>query len=102
MELVKTALASFGAGSAVGLFGYRPSLLQQCLRAESFSFLSALTAVVNQLASGRAPLFLQPFLAGRFHRSREIEQRRPSVMLWGSDTPIGGQVFLYWGKGRYC
>src|ERR1700709_120244 len=64
MELVKTALASFGPGSAAGLFGYRPSLLQQCVRAESFSFLCALTAIVNQLASGRAPLFLQPFLAG--------------------------------------
>ena len=63
-ELVKTALASFAAGSAAGLFGYRPSLLQQCARAESFSFLSVLTAIVNQLASGRAPLFLQPFLAG--------------------------------------
>ena len=64
MELVKTALASFGPGSAAGLFGYRPSLLQQCVRAESFTFLHALTAVVNQLASGRAPKFLQPFLAG--------------------------------------
>jgi len=63
-ELVKTALASFGPGSAAGLFGYRPSLLQQCVRAESFSFLRAVTAVVNQLASGRAPQFLQPFLAG--------------------------------------
>jgi hypothetical protein len=61
-ELVKTALASFGPGSAAGLFGYRPSLLQQCVRAESFSFLRAVTAVVNQLASGRAPQFLQPFL----------------------------------------
>ena len=64
LELVKTALASFPAGSAAGLFGYKPSLLQQCLRAESFTFLPAITTVVNQLASGRAPLFLQPFLAG--------------------------------------
>jgi hypothetical protein len=64
MELVKTALASFGPGSAAGLFGYRPALLQQCLRAESSSFLFALTQVVNQLASAQAPLFLQPFLAG--------------------------------------
>ena len=63
-ELVKTSLASFGAGSAAGLFGYRPFLLQQCVRAESFSFLSALTAAVNQLADGRAPSFLQPYLAG--------------------------------------
>ena len=63
-ELVKTALCSFGAGSAAGLFGYKPFLLQQCLRAESFSFLKALSAAVNQLADGRAPQFLQPYLAG--------------------------------------
>ena len=63
-ELVKTALASFPAGSAAGLFGYRPSFVQQCARAESFSFLHVLTLVVNQFASGRAPQFLQPFLAG--------------------------------------
>ena len=46
-ELVKTALASFAAGSAAGLFGYRPFLLQQCLKAESFTFLHAITAIVN-------------------------------------------------------
>ena len=50
--------------SAAGLFGYRPSLLQQCARAESFHFLTTLTRAVNVLASGEAPLFLQPFLAG--------------------------------------
>ena len=48
----------------LGLFGYKPFLLQQCLRAESFSFLKALSAAVNQLADGRAPQFLQPYLAG--------------------------------------
>jgi hypothetical protein len=64
VELVKMALASFGAGSAAGLFGYRPFLLQQCARAESFSFLGALTSAVNLLADGRAPQFLQPYLAG--------------------------------------
>ena len=61
---MKTALASFSTGSSAGLFGYRPFLLQECARAESFSFLRALTVAVNQLASGKAPLFLQPFLAG--------------------------------------
>ena len=63
-DTVKTALSSFGPGSAAGLFGYTPFLLQQCLRAESFHFSRALTDVVNLLADGRAPLFLQPFLAG--------------------------------------
>ena len=99
MELVKTALASFGAGSAAGLFGYRPSLLQRCVRAESFSFLSALTAVVNQLASGRAPLFLQPFLAGGVSIALE---NRTAVYVRCADTTIGGQVLLYWGQGRHC
>src|ERR1700759_370055 len=50
--------------SAAGLFGYRPSLLQQCARAESAHFLTTLPRAVNVLASGEAPLFLQPFLAG--------------------------------------
>jgi ribonuclease HI len=61
---VRTALASFGAGSAAGLFGYAPFLLQQCMRAETDSFSRALTAAVSLLASGQAPGFLRPFLAG--------------------------------------
>src|SRR5437588_11690181 len=34
----------------------------------------------------------------RLHRSREIEQRCTSVVLWRSHTSIGGQVFLYWER----
>src|SRR6185312_7757073 len=56
--------SSFSPTSATGLFGYRPSLLQQCARTESFHFVSTLTRAVNVLASGKAPMFLQPFLAG--------------------------------------
>src|SRR6185312_10382154 len=62
--LVRQALFSFAPTSAAGLFGYRPAILQQCARAESFHFLQTLTRAVNVLASGEAPLFLQPFLAG--------------------------------------
>ena len=58
-----SCLFSFSPSSPSGLFGYRPSLLQQCARAESFHFLTTLTRAVNVLA-GEAPLFLQPFLAG--------------------------------------
>jgi len=61
---VRAALFSFAPTSAAGLFGYRPSLLQQCARTESFHFVSTLTRAVNVLASGNAPMFLQPFLAG--------------------------------------
>jgi reverse transcriptase-like protein len=46
------------------LFGFTPSHLQQCARAESFSFVSTLTAAVNLFAGGRGPEFLRPFLAG--------------------------------------
>jgi len=49
-DVVRTALCSFGPGSAAGLFGYKPFLLQQCVRAESFIF----TRAVNEFASGRA------------------------------------------------
>ena len=100
-ELVKTALASFGPGSAAGLFGYRPSLLQQCVRAESFSFLRAVTAVVNQLASGRAPQFLQPFLAGGVSIALEKPNSGASFVLWRSASAIGRQVLLYrWQCGN--
>jgi hypothetical protein len=63
-QLVREALFSFPPTSGAGLFGYRPSILQQCARSESFHFIPTLTRAVNLLASGQAPLFLQPFLAG--------------------------------------
>jgi len=95
MELVKTALASFGPGSAAGLFGYRPSLLQQCVRAESFSFLHALTSVVNQLASGRAPQFLQPFLAGGVAIALAKPNRGVRPLCCGSHSSLGWEMLLY-------
>ena len=61
---VRKALSSFGPGSAAGLFGYKPFLLQQSVRAESFVFTRALTAAVNDFASGHAPSFLKRFVAG--------------------------------------
>ena len=51
-ETVSSALFTFGPGSAGGLFGYTPFLIQQCFRAESWSFPRALVEVVNHLASG--------------------------------------------------
>jgi len=63
-ELVRRALASFGPSSAGGLFHYKPSILVQCFKADSFHFGATLTSMVNFLASGSAPDFLKPFLAG--------------------------------------
>ena len=63
-DRVREALCSFAPTSAAGLFGYRPSLLQQCARADSFHFVPTLRCAVNLFASGDAPMFLQPFLAG--------------------------------------
>ena len=54
-DVVRKALCSFGPGSAAGLYGYKPFLLQQCMRAESFVFTRALTSAVNEFACGRAP-----------------------------------------------
>ena len=64
IDVVCSALSTFGPGSAGGLLGYKPFLLQQGMRAERESFGKALTDMVNMLASGRAPAFLQPILAG--------------------------------------
>lgn len=63
VDVVRRALSSFGPSSAAGLFGYKPFLLQQCMRAESFYFPSALTGACNQFAAG-APSFLKRFVAG--------------------------------------
>ena len=63
-KLVREALATFPPCSAAGVFGYRPRLLQQCARAESFHFMRSLSRAVNFFASGEAPQFLQPFIAG--------------------------------------
>ena len=63
-KLVREALSTFSPSSAAGLFGYRPWILQQCARAESFHFVATLARAVNILAAGEAPDFLQPFMAG--------------------------------------
>ena len=46
-DVVRAALSSFGPCSAAGLFGYKPLLLQQCMRAESFLFSRALTTAAR-------------------------------------------------------
>ena len=73
-DVVRKSLSSFGPGSAAGLFGYKPFLLQQCVRAESFTFTRALTSAVNELAAGLAPssdLLLEEFrLRWRSRRHR--------------------------------
>ena len=64
VKVVREALATFSPCSAAGVFGYRPRLLQQCARAESFHFVPTLARAVNMFAAGEAPAFLQPFIAG--------------------------------------
>jgi len=63
-KVVREALSTFSPSSAAGLFGYRPWILQQCARAESFHFVATLARAVNVFAAGEAPEFLQPFMAG--------------------------------------
>ena len=63
-EVVRKALCSFSPGSATGLFGHKPLLLQQCMRAKSFVFGRVLTAAVNHFAAGLAPKFLRKYFAG--------------------------------------
>ena len=63
-DVVRKSLCTFGPGSAAGLFGYKPFLLQQCVRAETHSFTGALTHAVNHFASGQAPPYLRKYIAG--------------------------------------
>src|SRR4051812_40865777 len=71
------ALCSFGPGSAAGLLGYKPFLLQQCVRAESFVFTRALTSAVSEFSCGRAPAFLKRYVAGGV--SIALEKTKTSV-----------------------
>jgi hypothetical protein len=85
-DVVRSALSSFGPGSAAGLFGYKPHLLQQCVRAESFVFTRALTSAVNEFAAGRAPGFLRRFVAGGV--SIALEKTATSVRPLACGDPI--------------
>ena len=85
-DVVRTALCSFGPGSAAGLFGYKPFLLQQCVRAESFFFTRALTSAVNEFACGRAPSFLKRYVAGGV--SIALEKTKTSVRPLACGDPI--------------
>src|SRR6478735_9818396 len=85
-DVVRKALCSFGPGSAAGLFGYKPFLLQQCVRAESFVFTRALTSAVNEFACGRAPAFLRRYVAGGV--SIALEKSKTSVRPLACGDPI--------------
>jgi hypothetical protein len=100
-DLVLTALSSFGAGSGAGLFGYRPLLLQQCVRFENYVFPRALCSVVNCLAAGRAPPELRHFLAGGV--SIALEKKPSGVRPLCCGDPIRRLVskcFCIGGKER--
>ena len=83
VDVVRKALSSFGPGSAAGLFGYKPLLMQQCMRAESHLFSTAMTDLVNVFASGEAPSFL---VAGGV--SIALEKSAPAVRPLACGDPI--------------
>ena len=86
-DVVRAALNSFGPGSAAGLFGFKPSLLQKAVRAETFNFDSQLARCVNQFASGAAPDFLIPFVAGRgVNCTREVGDCGPPACMRGPNS----------------
>jgi hypothetical protein len=98
-DVVRAALSSFGPGSAAGLFGYKPALLQQAARAETFNFGSQLARCVNQFASGSAPEFLIPFIAGGV--SIALEKSATAVRPLACGDPIRrlvGKCFCIAGK----
>ena len=93
-DVVRSALCSFGPSSAAGLFGYKPLLLQQCVRAESFVFGRALTAAVNHFATGHAPSFLKRYVAGGVSIALEKSATAVPAGVLATLSQVGGQVFL--------
>ena len=85
-DLVRSALSTFGPGSAAGLFGIKPVLLQQATRAESYNFGSTLTRACNYFAHGKGPEFLRPLMAASPSHSRS---RRRRFDLWRAETRSG-------------
>ena len=86
VDVVRSALSSFGPSSAAGSFGYKPFLLQQCMRAESFHFSSALTNACNHFATGSAPSFLKRYIAGGV--SIALEKNATAVRPLACGDPI--------------
>ena len=88
-----------GPGSAAGLFGYKPFLLQQCMKVHSFVFQRALTSAVNHLAKGDAPSPLKPFIAGGV--SIALQKTETSVRPLACGDPLRrlvGKCFCVGGK----
>ena len=95
-DVVRTALSSFGPGSAAGLFGYKPLLLQQCVRSESL-FTRALTGAVNVCCRSRAEL--PQALRGRrgIDCTGEVGHSGSPSRLRRSTAEVSGKMFL---RGR--
>ena len=101
-KLVREALGTFSPSSAAGLFGYRPWILQQCVRAESFHFLPTLARAVNMFAAGEGPSFLHPFVAGGFDCFVETKQRCATPVLWCLYSPFSCKEFLSrWERSNF-
>ena len=101
-EIVKAALCSFNSSSAGGLFGYKPLLLQQCVQIDTNYFLPTLSRFVNVLASGAAPGFLKPFVAGGNSIALVKGEKFNGVRPLCSGDPIRrltAKCFCLWWKG---
>ena len=85
-DLVRSALCTFGPGSAAGLFGIKPYLLQQATRAETYYFGSTLTRACNYFARGAGPEFLRPLMAGGV--SIALEKSATAVRPLACGDPI--------------
>jgi hypothetical protein len=98
-DLVRSALSTFGPGSAAGLFGIKPVLLQQATRAETYYFGSTLTRACNYFAQGMGPEFLRPLMAGGV--SIALEKSATAVRPLACGDPIRrlvGKLFCLGGK----
>ena len=97
-DVVRSALSFLAPVQQLVCLVTKPFLLQQCMRAKSFTFPTALTSAVNHFASGKAPKFLKRFVAGGV--SIALEKSATAVKPLACGDPLRrlvGQMLL---RGR--
>ena len=85
-DLVRSALSTFGPGSAAGLFGIKPCCFSRQLGRRPTASEAHSTRACNYFARGRGPEFLRPLMAGGV--SIALEKSQTAVRPLACGDPI--------------